>query len=83
MVPANAFAAKYKSKKEIFGFLSVTVGHYLCDYRCLTIYFLKDLVSGQKKCKYNLIVLIKPPLDIKCDNIKYIFVPQYESLSLK
>ena len=50
-VPAASIAAKMSSKKELFNFLSVEVGAYLCNHDALTIYFLKQLVSGQKKCK--------------------------------
>ncbi len=50
-VTAATFAAKFNSKREIFVFLSVEVKAYLCGYDSLTIYFLKDLVSGKKKCK--------------------------------
>lgn len=50
-ITAATFAAKYKSKKEIFSFLSVQVKAYLCAFECITIYFLKDLVSGKKKRK--------------------------------
>jgi len=52
-ISAATFAAKFNSKKEIFGFLSVQVKAYLCSYECLTIYFLKDLVAGKKKCKFR------------------------------
>ena len=48
---AASFAAKFASKKELLNFLSVEVGAYLCSHEMLTIYFLKDLVSGKKKCK--------------------------------
>ena len=48
----NQFAAKFSSKKDLFNFLSVEVGAYLCDHEVLTIYFLKQLVSGKKKCKF-------------------------------
>ena len=50
-VTASAFASKYKSKREVYTFLTVDVGAYLPAYETLTIYFLKDLVSGKKKSK--------------------------------
>ena len=40
-IPAASIAAKMSSKKELFNFLSVEVGAYLCSHDCLTIYFLK------------------------------------------
>ena len=50
-VTAAAFAAKFQSKKECFNFLSVEVGAYLCSHDQLTIYFLRQLIAGQKKRK--------------------------------
>ena len=48
-VTALAFASKYKSKREVYNFLAIEVKAYLPPYDTLTIYFLKDLVSGRKK----------------------------------
>ena len=50
-VTAQEFRAKYNSKKECFNFLSVDCKAYLSSYETVTIYFLKDLIAGQKKCK--------------------------------
>ena len=50
-VTATAFAAKYKSKREVFNFLTMDVKAYLPTYDTVSIYFLKDLVSGKKKSK--------------------------------
>jgi len=46
-----SFASKYKSKREVYNFLTVDCHAYLPPYDNLTIYFLKDLVSGAKKSK--------------------------------
>jgi hypothetical protein len=51
MILASEFASKAKSKREIYVFLSINVMAYLPDYETVTIYFLKDLISGKKKCK--------------------------------
>jgi hypothetical protein len=48
-VTAAAFSSKFRSKKEIYVFLTVDVRAYLPNYDNLTIYFCKDLVSGQRK----------------------------------
>ena len=50
-VTATAFASKYKSKREVFNFLTMDVKAYLPSYETVSIYFLKDLVSGKKKSK--------------------------------
>ena len=44
--PQPPFRTKFKSKKEIFYLLSVNVKVFLLLYKCLTIYLLKDLISG-------------------------------------
>ena len=69
-ITAKSFAAKFKSKREVYNFLSVDVGLYLPAYGKynryqpltssfhhidqVTIYFLKDLMSGKKKSKFKL-----------------------------
>ena len=51
-IPYTAFASKFKSKKEIYQLLTVDVRAYLPSYDTITIYFLKDIISGAKKCKH-------------------------------
>ena len=48
-VTAAAFYSKFRSKREIYMFLTVDVKAYLCNCDNLTIYFLKDLVTGKRK----------------------------------
>ena len=48
-VTAATFASKFRSKREIYVFLTVDVKAYLCACANLTIYFLKDLVMGKRK----------------------------------
>ena len=50
-ITAATFASKFNSKREIYMFLTVDVRAYLPAYDTVTIYFLKDLISGAKKCK--------------------------------
>ena len=56
-VNVQSFQAKYKSKRECYNFLAVDVGVYLPAYETVTIYFLKDIISGTKKCKYRFNIL--------------------------
>lgn len=58
------------------------VGAYLAGYENVSIYYLRDIVSGKKKCKYQL-QLIARLLDIKSNAVKHIFVPFYEELTVK
>ena len=48
-VTAAAFGAKFRSKREIYVFLTVDARAYLCNCDNLTIYFLKDIVTGKRK----------------------------------
>lgn len=48
-VSSKEFAAKYRSKREIYNFLATDVEIYLPPYDNVTIYFLKDLMRGKKK----------------------------------
>ena len=45
------FASKYKSKREVYTFLTVDCKAYLPGYHTLTIYFMEDLMAGRKKSK--------------------------------
>ncbi len=52
-ISAKEFAAKFRSKKEIFDFLTVEKKAYLSPYHTVSIYFLKDISSGRKSRKDN------------------------------
>jgi hypothetical protein len=43
---ATEFAGKAKSKREIFMFLTTECRVYLPQYGSISIYFLKDIISG-------------------------------------
>lgn len=46
---AASMSAKYNSKRDIYYFLTVDVAAYLPCLECVTIYFLRDIISGKKK----------------------------------
>lgn len=81
-VNAAAFAAKFRSKRgkchhitdlvnaEIFTFLTVDVKAYLPPIQTVTVYFMKDLVTGVRKY-------------VPMDRVVHIHVPAYESLKLE
>ncbi len=52
-ITAAAFASKFKSKREVYLFLTIDCHAYLPAFTNVTIYFMKDLVSGAKKCKLS------------------------------
>ena len=51
-ISSKEFAAKYRSKREVYNLLAVDVGYYLPSYEQISIYFFKDVVARKKKCKY-------------------------------
>ena len=52
-VNTKEFAAKFRSKNEIYRFVAGDVKAYLPPRDSCTIYFLKSLVTGTKKCKFK------------------------------
>ncbi len=56
-ITTSTFAAKFRSKTEVYSFLTVDVGAFLPPRDVVTIYFLKDLVMGNKMCKFPLCML--------------------------
>ena len=50
-VLAKEVGAKFSTKLEVFKFLAYDVRAHLPEYGLVTIYFLKDIISGEKKCK--------------------------------
>jgi hypothetical protein len=57
-VSAQTFAAKFKSKKEIFNFLTVDAKAFLPPYDTITIYHMRDIVSGTKKVSGHLDLIL-------------------------
>ena len=50
-VTTAEFAAKFRSKYEVYQFLTIDAKAYLPAPECVTIYFLKEIVRGEKKSK--------------------------------
>ena len=80
-VTVAAFAAKYRSKREVYTFLTVDVKAFLPAPHTLTIYFLKDIITGKKKCKY-LLVADTSLVDVKMSSVVHIHVPSFENLNM-
>lgn len=79
-IDVNTFAAKYRSKREVYTFLTIDGNAYLYAFDTLTVYFLRDLVAGKKKCKC---VEQLTSTVVNADSVRYLQVPQYEELSLQ
>ena len=48
VVDAKAFGAKFSSKKECYRFLTHDCGAYLANYQSMTIWHMRDLISGER-----------------------------------
>jgi hypothetical protein len=48
---ASSFGAKFNTKGEIWRFLTVEAKVYLPSYATVTIWFMKELASGEKKVR--------------------------------
>ena len=55
-VSVKSFQGKFRSKAEIWKFLSVDCKAYLPAYSTVSVYYLRDLLSGKKKGKSPVIV---------------------------
>jgi len=69
-VTAKDFAAKYRDKQEVYHFLTHDVGAYLSSYDSMTIWHMRDIISGQRRM-------------IKGTDMKHLSVPMYEDLTIK
>ena len=53
-----------------YSLLTVDAGYYLPSFKTINCYFMKALIAGEKKA-------------IKTAEVKYIYAPQYASLSVQ
>ena len=80
---AKAFASKFRSKSEVFVFLATDCNAYLAHVTCYTIYFLKDLITGNRKCKSTFQMLTVTRADIKNTAVMTLYAPQYDNLRVE
>ena len=50
-ITTKEFSAKFRTKTEVYTFVTIDVAAYMPAHECCTIYWLKDIVNGNKKCK--------------------------------
>ena len=76
-------AAKFQTKNDMWTFLAVDCGYYLPDKNTVTVYFLRDLMSGKKQRKCPAADAADPlfAADLNCTAIKHLTVPHYETLT--
>ena len=84
-ITTSEFSAKFRSKYEVYQFLTIDALAFLPAPECCTIYFLKDLVSGKKKCESILVcfTLICRVTVLKSEKALNLHVPCYEGLTVK
>ena len=70
IVTAAEFSAKFRSKPEVFRFLSYECNAYLPPYDSVTVWHLRDLAGGKRTI-------------VKATAIKTIQVPHFEGLSVE
>ena len=75
LITEQEFSAKFKSKREIYTFLTVKCQAYLPRVEHITMYYLRDLFSGDKKSKLVFFINLTYFIVISCTQMKYIFVP--------
>ena len=66
-ITAKAFSAKFRTKRECYHFLTLDCKAYLPHESTVTIYYLKDLISGDKRCK-SLLHLLLHYLSLSCSH---------------
>ena len=69
-ITAKDFASKMRDKQEVYHFLTHEVGAYLSSYDTMTVWHMRDLVSGKRH-------------RIKGSDVKHLNVPQYEGLKIE
>ena len=68
-IDAAAFGSKFKSKREVYRFLTLDCGAYLPSYETVTIFHMRDIVAGKRS-------------RIKETDVKYINIPHFEGLNV-
>ena len=84
-ITTSEFSAKFRSKYEVYQFLTIDALAFLPAPECCTIYFLKDLVSGKKKCEsiHVCFTIVSRVTVLKSDKALNLHVPCYEGLTVK
>ena len=68
-VNSSEFSHRFSSKEECFWFLATECGIYLDTYETMSIFHLKDVISGARQ-------------HIKSKDVKHIHVPHFPGLSV-
>lgn len=69
-VSIKEFSSKFSDKKEIYDFVSQNCNLFVPPKECVSIYHLKMITSGEKKC-------------LNCDDVKVKILPFFETLTIE
>lgn len=58
-VNINDITSKFRSKKELYNFLSQECGAYLPRHNSTNIYFLKDIIMGEKEVDFYYFIILQ------------------------
>ena len=67
---ATEFGSKMRSKREVYRFLQSEVLAYLGEYQTMTVWHLRDIVSGDRTL-------------IKASQVKHISIPNFDGLTIE
>ena len=70
LVDAATFGAKFKTKREVYRFLTHDCSVYLSSYETMTIYHMKDLAASKRRRISQL-------------GVKVITVPHFDGLKIE
>ena len=77
----KALGTKFQSKHEMYRFLTTEADKHLPPQKECSIYFIRDIISGEKKVSFK--AIIKYLKALYNDEVKVKIVPQFESLRVK
>ena len=79
-ISAQIFGSRFKSKAEIYRFITLELQAYLPSQNVITLYFISDLLSGKKKVLsfFSFYFFVQ---FIKGTDVKHTVAPMYESIS--
>ena len=70
LIPASEVAAKVKSKRKVYRFVSCELKAYVSSFETMTVWHLRDLMDSKKK-------------RIHVDDVKHINIPNFDGLTIE
>ena len=78
-------AAKFETKHELYHWLTTELDMYLPSYRQTSIYWMREIILGKRKCKFLFCSCLTSVfcLGLKAKRVNHYNVPFYETLTIK